>query len=693
MKQTEKFVTIVDALKYWAAAQPDKTAYRFLPDGEGQPDVVTYAQLLQRVQGIASQLQRWRGERALMLFHSGVEFLETFLACLYAGVIAVPAYPPRRNHNFERLQAIVGDCTPQLILTTENIRQYAEPMFVQAASLDGRWMPQNVHWISTERIDTTVPFDCELPDPTQIAFLQYTSGSTGNPKGVMVSHDNLIYNERIIHSALQIGPEYHVVSWLPLFHDMGLIGAALYPLFTGIDALLMPPAAFLQKPYRWLKAISDMGAEGPVGTVAPNFAWQLCVEQITEEQRATLDLSALKFALTGAEPVRASTLEAFAARFGANGFTRDAFCPCYGLAEATLVVTCAGKREPVIRYVDTTALANNRIVGAGNDETALIGVGHSQLEQQMLIVDPVSGEELGASDIGEIWVAGRHISAGYWQQPQASVATFGNFTSDGRGPFLRTGDIGNCVDGELFVTGRLKDLVIIRGRNLYPQDIEFVVEKSHAALRTDGSAAFTVEQDNEEKLVIVAEIDRSQRLHFDADAVCAAMRRAVTQAFDVSVYAIVLIKPGALLKTSSGKVQRRANRQRFIESGFDALAQWQASPAAEEEERSDFFAGAGDFFQQTPQSMQALLAGWVAHRTRMTIDEIDIGVPFVSYGMDSIDATRLIAALEAWAGFPISFEAIMGHDTIEALAAYLLSIDLAVARAVASHPESIEGTI
>lgn len=692
MKQTEKFVTIIDALTHWAAAQPDKTVYRFLPDGEGKPDVVTYAQLLQRVQSIASELQQWRGERALMLFHSGVEFLEAFLACLYAGVIAVPAYPPRRNHNFERLQAIVGDCTPQLILTTQNIRQYAEPMFVQAASADGRWMPQNVHWISTERIETSASFDGVLPDAAQLAFLQYTSGSTGNPKGVMINHDNLIYNERIIHSALQIGPEYHVVSWLPLFHDMGLIGAALYPLFTGIDALLMPPAAFLQKPYRWLKAISDMGAEGPVGTVAPNFAWQLCVEQITEQQRATLDLSALKFALTGAEPVRASTLDAFATRFGATGFSRDAFCPCYGLAEATLVVTCAGKREPVIRHVDTTALANNRIVAAGNEDTALIGVGHSQLEQQMLIVDPVSGDELGASDIGEIWVAGRHISAGYWQQPQASIVTFGNFTRDGRGPFLRTGDIGNCVDGELFVTGRLKDLVIIRGRNLYPQDIEFVVEKSHAALRTDGSAAFTVEHDNEEKLVIVAEIDRSQRLNFDADAVCAAMRRAVTQAFDVSVYAIVLIKPGALLKTSSGKVQRRANRQRFIESGFEALAQWQASPAAEDE-RTDFFAGAGDFFQQTSQSMQALLAGWVAHRTRMKIDEIDIDVPFVSYGMDSIDATRLIAALEAWAGFPISFDAIMGHDTIEALSDYLLSIEAVATDTLANRPESIEGTI
>lgn len=699
MEQAFKSKTIVASLEFWAAQQPDRALYRFMPNGEDRPEVVTYAQLLHRAHAIAARLQHCRGERALLLFHSGLEFLEAFLACLYAGVVAVPAYPPRKNHNFERLQAVVKDCAPRLILTTDNIRQFAEPMFTGAANTNDQWLPRDVEWISTEHIDDTGMFDGRLPDKGQIAFLQYTSGSTGNPKGVMVSHDNLIYNARIIHSALQAGSEYHVVSWLPLFHDMGLIGTALYPLFLGIDALLMPPAAFLQKPYRWLKAISDTAAEGPVGTAAPNFAWQLCVDQITEEQRATLDLSALQFALTGAEPVRASTLDAFAARFAGNGFTRKAFCPCYGLAEATLVVTCASQREPVIRTVAASALAVNHIVAAPEvttttstpDGVALISVGNSQLEQQIVIVDPVSSTELGTNDVGEIWVAGQHICAGYWNQPSASAKTFKNYTNMGRGPFLRTGDIGAYMDGELFVTGRIKDLIIIRGRNLYPHDIELAAERSHIALRTDGSAAFTIEHNDEEKLVIVAEVDRAQRLHFDADAVCAAIRRTVTQEFDVSVHAITLLKPGALLKTSSGKVQRGANRQNFINASFEPLAQWLASPVPVED-RADFFIDAGDFYEQTQQGMQQWIARWVAQRTQLDSDEIDVEVPFMSYGIDSIEATRLIAELEAWAGFSISIGSIIEYDTIEALADYLLSIDLVTATTTA-RSEVFEGTI
>jgi len=684
--------TIIASLEFWAAKQPDRTIYRFLPNGEDEPEVVTYAQLLRRAHAIAGSLQRWRGERALMLFHSGREFLEAFLACLYAGVIAVPAYPPRKNHNFERLQAVVKDCAPALILTTDNIRQFAEPMFTVAANASGQWMPRNIEWISTERIDDADTFDGNLPDAGQIAFLQYTSGSTGNPKGVMISHENLIHNERAIHSVLQTSAEHHVVSWLPLFHDMGLIGSALYTLYRGIDALLMPPAAFLQKPYCWLQAISDMSKQGPVGTVAPNFAWQLCVDQIKDEQVATLDLSTLDYALTGAEPIRKSTLDAFARRFAAAGFKSDAFRPCYGLAEATLVISCAGTGNAVVCNADSNALARNLVKPAVAGIT-LVSSGKSLLDQDFIIVDPstLAAAEDGA--IGEIWVSGKHVAKGYWNNPELSAATFNGFTQDGQGPYLRTGDLGSCIDGDLYVTGRLKDLVIIRGRNLYPQDIEFATESAHRALRRNGSAAFAIEHDGEEKIVIVAEIERAQRMRLDADVVFTAIRKAIVDKFSVAVHAIALLKPGSLLKTSSGKVQRGANRQLFLAQECDALALWKEAPAEFDADSTDFFERAGDFSAQTEQQFQHWISLWVAKCVGCDVADIDTDAPVISFGIDSIDAVRLVAALETWARHFISADVLLERNTIAELANYLHNADLGPTQTSATSTEVIEGTI
>jgi len=689
----EKHKTIVETLEFWAAVQPDRIIYRFWSDADSEQRTITYAQLLRRVKAIAAELMSWRQQRALLLFHSGSEFLEAFLACLYAGVIAVPAYPPRRNHNFERLRAILADCSAPLILTTDSIRQFAEPMFRQVKNASDNGKQQSLHWLSTECIADGTSFDGTLPDATQIAFLQYTSGSTGNPKGVMVTHENLMHNERAIHSALQTSAEHHVVSWLPLFHDMGLIGSALYTLYRGIDALLMPPTAFLQKPYCWLRAISDMAKEGPVGTVAPNFAWQLCVDQINDEQIATLDLSRLDYALTGAEPIRASTLDAFARRFAVAGFKSDAFRPCYGLAEATLVISCARSGEAVVCTAESNAFAHNLIKSAASGIT-LVSSGKSLLDQDLIIVDPSTHAVADESAIGEIWVSGKHVAKGYWNKPGLSAATFNGFTLDGQGPYLRTGDLGSRIDGDLYVTGRLKDLIIIRGRNLYPQDIEFAAESAHKAVHRNSSAAFAIEHDGEEKIVIVAEIERAHRMHLDADTIFTAIRTAVVNEFSVAVHAIALLKPGALLKTSSGKIQRSANRQLFLAGEYDALALWKEAPAEYDEDSTDFFERAGDFSAQTEQQLQRWISLWVAKCVGCDVSDVDIDTPVVSFGIDSIDAVRLIASLEEWVGHFISADVLLECNTIAALASYLHNAEeLAPAPSIATGAQVVEGAV
>jgi len=491
---------------------------------------------------------------------------------------------------------------------------------------------------------------------------------------------------------LQTSAEHHVVSWLPLFHDMGLIGSALYTLYRGIDALLMPPTAFLQKPYCWLRAISDLAKEGPVGTVAPNFAWQLCVDQINDEQIATLDLSTLDYALTGAEPVRASTLDAFAKRFAGTGFKPDAFRPCYGLAEATLVISCAGAGEAVTHTADADAFAHNLIKPAAAGIT-LVSSGKSLLDQDLTIVDPSTLTAANQGAIGEIWVSGKHVAKGYWNKPELTATTFNAFTRDGQGPYLRTGDLGSCIAGELYVTGRLKDLIIIRGRNVYPQDIEFAAENAHKALRRNSSAAFAIEHDGEEKIVIVAEIERAHRMHLDADTIFTAIRTAVVNEFNVTVHAIALLKPGAVLKTSSGKIQRRANRQLFLADECDALALWKEPPAEYDEDSTDFFERAGNFSAQTEQQLQRWISLWVAKCVGRDVADIDIDTPVVSFGIDSIDAVRLVASLEQWAGHFISADVLLECNTIAALANRLHTADLDPAPSTKTSMEVVEGSI
>jgi acyl-CoA synthetase (AMP-forming)/AMP-acid ligase II len=566
-----KFSTLVELLRYRASSQPERIAYIFLRDGEIEEARLTYGELDQKARAIAAHLQSLeaKGERGLLLYPPGLDFISAFFGCLYAGVVAIPAYPPRRNQNLWRLQAIIADSQARFTFTNA----------VLFPSLENQWAKDPelgaMQWIVTDEIDPHLREDWLEPtlEKNSLAFLQYTSGSTGTPKGVMVSHHNLLINSADLDRGWGHDQDSVMVTWLPTFHDMGLIYGVIQPLYKGFLCYMMSPASFMERPLRWLQALSDKQA---THSAAPNFAYDLCVRKIPPEKRATLDLSHWCMALNGAEPVRAEVLKKFAEAFQVSGFKATALCPGYGLAEATLKVTAVSYDSPPYFYpVQANALEKNKIVGATETDTnvqTLVGCGWTTIDTQIVIVNPETLKPCSPEIVGEIWVSGSTIAQGYWGKPQETQETFQAYLADtGAGPFLRTGDLGFIKDGELFVIGRLKEIILIRGRNNYPQDIELTVQNSHPALRPSCGAAFTVENKGEEKLVVVQEVERTWLRKVDIDEVKRAIRKAVVQEYDLQVYAIALIRTGSLPKTSSGKIQRRGCRAKFLEGSLEIL--------------------------------------------------------------------------------------------------------------------------
>ncbi len=569
--------TLVELLKYRARHQPNQTAYSFLQDGETESGSLTYSELDNRARAIALELQSLQatGERGLLLFPPGLEFIAAFFGCLYAGVIAVPAYLPRRNQKMWRLQAIVADAQATVALTTTSVLGKIEGRFTENPEL------AELRWVATDNIGSERANNWQelSPNLDSLAFLQYTSGSTGKPKGVMVSHGNLLQNLALIYEFFEHTPNSRFVSWLPPYHDMGLIGGLLQPLYGGFPVILMSPVTFIKKPLRWLQTISRYQATTSGG---PDFAYDLACRRITPEQRSSLDLSSWEVAFTGAEPVRAHTLEQFARYFAPCGFRKEAFYPCYGMAENTLFVSGGLKTTPpVILQVKGADLEQNRVVvatGKQQGDQAIVGCGCSPLEQKIAIVDPESLTGCPADQVGEIWVSGQSVAQGYWNRPEETEQTFRAYLADSsEGPFLRTGDLGFFQDSELFVTGRLKDLIIIMGRNHYPQDIELTVEQSHSALRPNSGAAFSVEIAERENLVIAQEIERSYLRKLNANEVIETIHRALAEHHQLQAYAVLLLKTASLPKTSSGKVQRRACRDRFLAGSLDVVADWSAN--------------------------------------------------------------------------------------------------------------------
>ena len=566
-----QFSTLVELLRYRASTQPERIAYIFLRNGETEEARLTYGELDQKARAIAAHLQSLeaKGERGLLLYPPGLDFISAFFGCLYAEVVAIPAYPPRRNQNLFRLQAIIADSQARFTFTNAALFPTLENQWAKDSEL------AEMQWVVTDEIDHHLSANWQEPtlEKNTLAFLQYTSGSTGTPKGVMVSHHNLLINSAFIDHVWGHDQDSVMVTWLPTFHDMGLIYGVIQPLYKGFLCYMMAPANFVERPLRWLQALSDKKA---THSAAPNFAYDLCVRKIPPEKRATLDLSHWRMTLNGSEPVRAEVLKKFAEAFQVSGFKATALCPGYGLAEATLVVTAVSYDSPSYFYpVQANALEKNKIVGATETDSnvqTLVGCGWTTIDTQIVIVNPETLKPCSPEIVGEIWVSGSTIAQGYWGKPQETQETFQAYLADtGAGPFLRTGDLGFIKDGELFVTGRLKEIILIRGRNNYPQDIEYTVQNSHPALRPSCGAAFTVEVKGEERLVVVQEVERTWLRKIDIDEVNRAIRKAVVQEYDLQVYAIALIRTGSLPKTSSGKIQRRGCRAKFLEGSLEIL--------------------------------------------------------------------------------------------------------------------------
>ena len=556
--------TLVDILAHRAATQGDERAYVFLSDQGAEEASLTYAELFRRANALAGRLAvvASPGGRALLIFPSGLEFVVALFACFLARVIAVPIMVPRRRSARDSSGRIVANCAPEVVLTS-------------AALLDRQDLRERfpgLTWMTVDLSPADVRFAGRRPDADDIAFLQYTSGSTSDPKGVVITHRNLMVNEEMMRISLGNSERSTCVNWIPHYHDMGLVFGVLHPLYLGSLSVLMSPNAFMQRPIVWLRAISQYRAETVAG---PNFGYDLCVSRHKPELMEGIDLSNWKVACCGAEPIRVETLRRFAKTFAPHGFEARAIYPCYGMAETTLQATGRRRGEGYgTRKLSRAALQGNRIEAPhdGADTSEIVGCGRTLLDTRVAIVEPDTGARLDADQIGEIWVSGATIARAYWANDEATEAEMRARLPGENDVWLRTGDLGFLdATGELFVTGRIKDMIIIRGMNHYPQDIELTVQNAHSALRQNGGAVFSVDERGEESLVVVQEVERTARNRINADEIIGLIREAITLEHEVFARHIVLIRPNTLPKTTSGKVQRSLTRKLWLEGKLDYL--------------------------------------------------------------------------------------------------------------------------
>uniref|UniRef100_UPI0005B7E211 AMP-binding protein n=1 Tax=Pseudomonas putida TaxID=303 RepID=UPI0005B7E211 len=644
-------LSLVQALAQRAAQTPDRIALRFLADTPGEQAVLSYRDLDQRARTIAAALQARAsfGDRAVLLFPSGPDYVAAFFGCLYAGVIAVPAYPPEsaRQQHQERLLSIIDDAEPCLLLTVAALRDSLQGL--EALAADNA--PQ---LLAVDGLAPALAANWREPvlKGDDIAFLQYTSGSTALPKGVQVSHGNLVANEQLIRQGfgIDLNPDDVIVSWLPLYHDMGLIGGLLQPIFSGVPCVLMSPGYFLARPLRWLQAISEYG-----GTISggPDFAYRLCSERVSEASLAGLDLSRWRVAYSGSEPIRQDSLATFADKFQACGFDPQSFFASYGLAEATLFVSGSRRGQGIAALeLDAKAFAANRAEpGTGS---VLMSCGFPQPGHAVRIVEPQQLQVLGDNQVGEIWAGGPSIARGYWRNPEASARTF--VEMDGQ-TWLRTGDLGFMRDGEVFVTGRLKDMLIVRGQNLYPQDLEKALEREVQVLRKGRVAVFAVEHQGEEGIGVAVEISRNVQKALKPQDLIKTLRQVVADTCRQAPAVVLLLNPGALPKTSSGKLQRSACRLRMDDGSLDCYARF---PEVSE---AGTRASAGD-------ELQARIAAvW---RDILKVEAVAADDHFLLLGGNSIAATQATARLADELGIDLSlrtlFEAPVLADYSKAVA-------------------------
>jgi acyl-CoA synthetase (AMP-forming)/AMP-acid ligase II/acyl carrier protein len=661
-------IMLIDALYEHSKASPNRLAYACVSSEGALENALTYSDLIRRSESVATQLCRYcePGDRAVLLFHGGPEFIVSFLGCLMAGVIAVPGYPVRvpasaalPARNYERLIPIIANAEPKVVLTTRSVvdrkaeLSAAEPIFAAPT------------WLAVEEIP-----DCPLAFPPQtrgsdIAFLQYTSGSTSIPKGVMVSHANLasVFND--MESSWGHDDSSVMITWAPVFHDMGLIHGILFPLFFGFPVFTLMAAAVLQQPKRWLQAISRFRGTHSAG---PNFILDLCLKRITEADRREVDLSSLRACLTGAEAVRHQTLTRFREAFAPCGLRPDAIQPGYGLAEFTLTVsTIPTGIVPRTVYLDAAACEQGRVVllDAGNPrmKRSFVSCGWTHADSDIRIVDPLSQRECQPHEIGEIWARGQNLAQGYWRNPEATRTTMGACLADDGGPFLRTGDLGFIIDGELYIADRLKDLIIVRGRNLYPNDIEATVQEALPEVRVGRCCAFSIEREEGEALVIVAELDRVRRNNFDISDALARLREAISVQHEAEIYDAVFVRTGTFPLTSSGKVQRRQARQEYFDNRLQVIARIQ-EPPANASLLDVLYAG-------RVAELNTWLMNYLAKKLHQPTEHLSPQQTFQRLGLDSLSLVDMVQELEDFAGIALEPTIVFDQPNVELLSAYV----------------------
>ncbi|WAZ25624.1 fatty acyl-AMP ligase [Streptomyces cinnabarinus] len=579
-----QFRTMTDAVRTGVDRHPERPAFVYLhEDGPHmRPEQLSYAELDRRARLVATRLQhasrKDRSRPVLLLYPPTLDFVTAFLGCFYAGRTAIPApLPDEPGERLARVHGILRDADVGAVLTLPEYRQGISAWLAASGERD-------VLCLATGGDAETADPDLWTPPrvtESDVAFLQYSSGSTSEPKGIMVTHANLAANEEAIRGAMVTPDGVVAGSWLPLYHDMGLIGMTLHPLWVGGTSVQMSPIAFIKQPHRWLRMIHDYRVEG---TASPNFGYELCTRRVTEEQSADLDLSSLRVALNGAEPVRAETLRAFVGRFAGNGLRPQAILPCYGLAENTLLVSSGDTEAAHVELtVDAHALEQDELRPARTDRPArtLVGCGRPK-DTEVLIVDPVTLRVLPGGQVGEIWLRGRSVATGYWNREELTAESFRAVTADGRAGFFRTGDLGALLDEELYVTGRIKEMLIQHGRNLYPQDIEQAVQESGEAFRRGGGAVFTVTDETSERahVVVVQELRADATEESEPAQLGASVQSLLSRRFQLPAVSVVLVRPGVIRKTTSGKTQRTLMRRLFLDGVLPVLHQRLQPPVA-----------------------------------------------------------------------------------------------------------------
>lgn len=637
--------TLVDVLKLRAKRQPEQLSYTFL-DHRSNSNIdeidCTYADLDKKAKHIAALLQA-RGicdQPVLIVYPPGIDYICAFVGCLYARAIAVPLYPPASPYKLSTLISVAEDSGAKAVLTTNSISDKIISDNKTCTLLN------SLDWISADNVfeDYSDLYKQVDINGDTIAFLQYTSGSTAAPKGVIVTHSNLMDNSEYICDKFSVSPQVRLVSWLPPYHDMGLIGGVIQPIYAGMHAILMSPMAFIKKPVRWLQAIMKYKATHSGG---PNFSFDLCAGRVTAEEKLKLDLSSLQLLFSGAEPIRYETMKKFSEVFSVCGFDSKSFYTCYGLAENTLLATGAVKGGGLVTLsVDHNSISQGTIIESDQSELSTVLVSSGRVDDEkhcVKIVRPDTKEICLENQIGEIWVSGKSVAKGYWRNESASRETFNNALNDGTGPYLNTEDLGFYHKNDLYVCGRKKDLIIIRGSNYYPQDIELIVEDTDPGFRQDRVVAFSIPVEGEEKIVIVAEY-KNRDANFDD--LYKNMIRSISDKLQLAPYKIVLVGFSVVPITTSGKVMRRMTKQMYLENKFDIMHLWEAGNLSTVLTNEK---DAGEESMTTEDSnpyILQLLREKVSEKAKMNIENIKDDTVFGQYGLVSVDFIDILGNIE-----------------------------------------------